>query len=120
MIQTMFIHLPALLAQASGDQVIDQGATTLFKILFLAGTVGIALGGVMMGQGNLGAGFWGLLGGMIVALAAPIMSSFYDKVGMSSSKVRLSEFRNIPIIEIRVDPPEQGVGVRDKNQYKLN
>jgi hypothetical protein len=94
------IQMPMILAQAAnGDALIDSGASTLFKILFLIGVIGIALGGWGMSQGNLGAGALGIFGGMIIALAAPIMSSYYDKVGMSSSKVKLSYLQPIQAIE---------------------
>ncbi len=95
--------LPLIFSQISGDDAIDSVSVLVFKILFLVGVLIIASGAWGMRGGQVEIGVIGIIAGMIMALAYPVMSGFYDKLGMGRAKVKLGQIE--PALKTLENPP---------------
>lgn len=69
------------------DTALSKGGGTIFKFAFLLGCVFIIGGGIQIRNGDGGAALYSIVGGLVVACAAPIMRELFQNAGMGGSTI---------------------------------
>jgi hypothetical protein len=76
-----------MLGAADINQALSKGGGTIFKFAFLLGCVFIIGGGIQIRNGDGGAALYSIVGGLVVACAAPIMRELFQNAGMGNSAI---------------------------------
>jgi len=79
--------LPSMAHAADLDAALTKGSNILLKIAFLVGSIAVMAGGWSLRRGESDAAKMSILGGLVMALAFPIMGALYDAAGLTDGKV---------------------------------
>jgi len=89
----LFNLLPSALMLGATDinTALSQGGSTIFKFAFLLGCIFIIIAGIQIRNGDGGAALWGIVGGLVVACAAPIMRELFQNAGIGNSTIDIGQ-----------------------------